>query len=833
MNNTNKKTSFFSTMLVLVFCFNTYAQIRSSKSNEQNHFFSKNSSKVLASTAAINETAISCGPFTWPLTGQTFTTSGTFTSNGITQSFNSLTAWNTNVTNFNATIASNALGGIPNTNPIPLTLGATLVSMSAPGGMFTSATFVGSNVASDVLTITFSPGVYGFGANIFPTNSTGTVVTSDITVTYSTGFVDTRTVGSSSEYFGYTSATPITSLTITCANSGSPFKFANLNNLKLATNPLVTLDLTVQTPPITADYSVCQGATVSGGLVSNLNHVIALPNFSGNTTGAPTYNRPQAMNQGGTCTNSGVGTAVPFSSHTFTAPTSGAYEFSSCGGATFDTFLALYEGTFNPSGLCAGNTLIESSDDVCGAQSTITCNLVVGTSYTLVFSGFGNTDAGAYTVTSTTPGATAVVPVPNFIGNTIGAPTYNRPQVMNQGGTCANSGVGTAVPFSSHTFIAPISGAYEFSSCGGATFDTFLALYEGTFNPTGLCAGNTLVESSDDVCGAQSTITCNLVGGTLYTLVFSGFGNTDSGPYTITSTTPGLLALVEWYTAPTGGTMIGSGSPFNPVGVTGSGLANTNTVGTTTFYSQFPGEICRTAADFIVVAPIVPTFNPITPICFGESLPALPTTSNNGIVGSWSPALNTTSTTNYTFTPNSDQCGTTTGLTITVNPISTTPTGNAVQTISVSNVNDATIADLVVSPTTIIWYPTFSDAQAQTNAMSVSTVLTSGSSYFAVNNSGTCPSLPFEVTATVTLGITDFEDSRFSYFPNPTTSVLNINSSYTISAIRVFNLLGQEIKHQNFNSNTLQIDLSDLPDGTFLVKIDFNGKEKTIKVIKK
>jgi hypothetical protein len=71
----------------------------------------------------------------------------------------------------------------------------------------------------------------------------------------------------------------------------------------------------------------------------------------------------------------------------------------------------------------------------------------------------------------------------------------------------------------------------------------------------------------------------------------------------------------------------------------------------------------------ITVNPTVtPTFTAVAPICSGASLSALPTTSNNGITGTWSPALNNTQTTTYTFTPTAGQCATTTTLTITVNP---------------------------------------------------------------------------------------------------------------------------------------------------------------------
>jgi hypothetical protein len=67
---------------------------------------------------------------------------------------------------------------------------------------------------------------------------------------------------------------------------------------------------------------------------------------------------------------------------------------------------------------------------------------------------------------------------------------------------------------------------------------------------------------------------------------------------TVTYTVPGSF---NWYTASSGGTLLGSGTTFNPVGVAGSGLANTNTVGTTTFYAECStGSTCRGAANFTI-----------------------------------------------------------------------------------------------------------------------------------------------------------------------------------------------------------------------------------------
>ncbi|RQO32325.1 hypothetical protein DBR32_01575 [Taibaiella sp. KBW10] len=73
---------------------------------------------------------------------------------------------------------------------------------------------------------------------------------------------------------------------------------------------------------------------------------------------------------------------------------------------------------------------------------------------------------------------------------------------------------------------------------------------------------------------------------------------------------------------------------------------------------------------FISPQPIAtPLFTQIAPYCSGATMMALPSTSNNGITGSWSPAINNTATTTYTFTPAAGQCalGTQT-MTVHINP---------------------------------------------------------------------------------------------------------------------------------------------------------------------
>jgi hypothetical protein len=72
----------------------------------------------------------------------------------------------------------------------------------------------------------------------------------------------------------------------------------------------------------------------------------------------------------------------------------------------------------------------------------------------------------------------------------------------------------------------------------------------------------------------------------------------------------------------------------------------------------------------LVTPKTTPTFAQVAPICVGATLAALPTTSTNGVTGTWSPALNNTVTTTYIFTPNSTNvgCFSSEDMTIEVNP---------------------------------------------------------------------------------------------------------------------------------------------------------------------
>jgi hypothetical protein len=125
----------------------------------------------------------------------------------------------------------------------------------------------------------------------------------------------------------------------------------------------------------------------------------------------------------------------------------------------------------------------------------------------------------------------------------------------------------------------------------------------------------------------------------------------------------------------TGGTYTSSPAGLSLNATTGAITANTSTANlyTVTYTIAASGGCPAVTATtpVVITTQLVPTFTAVAPICSGAPLAALPTTSLNGVTGTWSPALSNTTTQTYTFTPTLGLCASTTTLTITVNPLPT------------------------------------------------------------------------------------------------------------------------------------------------------------------
>ena len=248
-------------------------------------------------------------------------------------------------------------------------------------------------------------------------------------------------------------------------------------------------------------------------------------------------------------------------------------------------------------------------------------------------------------------------------------------------------------------------------------------------------------------------------------------------------------------------------------GFTGTWSPALNNLATTTYiFTPTAGQCASTSSLTIIVNPLVtPSFDTIDPICFGLTLQPLPTTSNNGIVGTWSPALNNTATTDYTFTSNSGQCASDTTITIVVNPLNEFSISEGCDGISYT----LTAVESNSNGSTYQWY----DASNNLIGNNDTVIITVSGTYKLVITQNGCSSEQMINVVT-----------PFCFIQNgisPNNDGLNDNFdliSYNVNQLKIFNRYGTVVydksKYQNEwygQSNSGK----ELPDGTYYYVIDF------------
>ncbi|TAE19658.1 MAG: T9SS C-terminal target domain-containing protein [Bacteroidetes bacterium] len=356
-------------------------------------------------------------------------------------------------------------------------------------------------------------------------------------------------------------------------------------------------------------------------------------------------------------------------------------------------------GTGNPTGtwvFAFAETVDDSGTDANISNITITINYTVAGGATLsglgagTYSNFSITALGCTGTTTasrviTAPGTPAATGVTICQGASAGSltssavctttttiaqgATFNTGTLANtdprwyrnSSGTTCDATTGNFEYYDIFTFTVSTTGSYTFNMCTtGTDWDGHASLYQNAFDASNPCGtpANFISANNDSntggSCENDPRITATLTAGTTYILVTTGFnsaalgnyGWTFSGPASATLITP-PPTTIQWYTSASGGTAIGSGSPFNPVGVVGSGLANTNTAGTTTFYAACPSDpACRTAVSYVITPSLTPTVS-IAPFnVFASSFPTSQTITATATNAG-------TATLNYDFRKNS------------------------------------------------------------------------------------------------------------------------------------------------------------------------------------
>ncbi len=297
--------------------------------------------------------------------------------------------------------------------------------------------------------------------------------------------------------------------------------------------------------------------------------------------------------------------------------------------------------------ICSGGTL--------SALPTTSTNGITGTWNPAL----DNTATTLYTFTPTA-GLCATTTTMTITVNPILTPTINC-------GTSTTS----SVSFTWATVGAASGYNISYTINGGAANNIGAIGNVLTYNVTGLSGGDVVVITVTPTgvgCFAASTKSCiatACIPATASISYATPFCSNVSAAQAVTLTGTGTF---------TGGTYSSTaGLTINAS--TGAITPSTSTPGlyTVTYTIAASGgcPAVTATANIVITSLLVPTFTSVAPICSGTALSALPTTSNNGVTGTWSPALNNTATQTYTFTPTAGQCASPTTLTITVNPLPT------------------------------------------------------------------------------------------------------------------------------------------------------------------
>jgi len=177
---------------------------------------------------------------------------------------------------------------------------------------------------------------------------------------------------------------------------------------------------------------------------------------------------------------------------------------------------------------------------------------------------------------------------------TISSPTFTRPNTA------------ISAYYKTFTFQAPSTGLATIEAINAVLSDgadTYLFLYQNSFNP--LNPATNLIASDDDSgVGYLSLISSSITQGTTYVLVLSTYNSGSTGTFTLQSNFSIFSSVNSWFKDAVGGVALTTGTVFNPVGLAGSGITNTATAGTTTFYVENDKSAgCRTPVTFNINAP--------------------------------------------------------------------------------------------------------------------------------------------------------------------------------------------------------------------------------------
>jgi len=140
-----------------------------------------------------------------------------------------------------------------------------------------------------------------------------------------------------------------------------------------------------------------------------------------------------------------------------------------------------------------------------------------------------------------------------------------------------------------------------------------------------------------------------------------------------------------------------------------------------------------------------------------------------------------------------------------------------------------TLADLEVEGTGISWFT----AAMGGSFLNMDTPLQDGVTYYAAQFIDNCAGIDrLPVTANLVAGLNSNSLATMHCYPNPVKNELMLEHSATLQSAILYNTLGQEVLHAKINNTAATLNLGNLANGIYLMKVQAENDEKTIKIVK-
>ncbi len=412
----------------------------------------------------------------------------------------------------------------------------------------------------------------------------------------------------------------------------------------------VTLNVTVSnsiTPNFPTTLSLCTGSTAPVLNTTSPNGITGIwnPPVISNTASGSYVFTPNA----GQCATNVTLSVTVTNSITPSFPTA----LSICTGSTAPTLNTTspngITGTWNPavvSNTANGSYVFTPNAGQCA--SNVTLNVTVSNSITPNFPTTLSlcTGSTAPVLNTTSPNGITGIWNPPVISNTASGSYVFTPNA----GQCATNVTLSVTVTNSITPSFPTA----LSICTGSTAPTLNTTspngITGTWNPavvSNTTSGSYVFTPTTGQCATN--ITLNVTVAT-----------------SITPSFPTALSLCSGTTAP----VLNTTSPNGITGTWNPAVVSNTASGSYVFTPNAGQCGTSTTLNVTITNSIIPNFATELSLCNGDGIPALATTSPNGITGTWNPAtINNTTSASYVFTPNAGQCASNVILNVTVGQI--------------------------------------------------------------------------------------------------------------------------------------------------------------------